>query len=213
MARVLLLVDVQNEYFPGGGLELPAMEEASKNIAVLLNHFRDIAAPVLHLQHMSMSAEPGLFEPYSQGWELHEVTAPRPGEATIPKYYPNGFRQTWLLAALQQRCASELVVAGAMTQACIDHRARCHRLWLSLQRRRRCLRCARTRIRWQVRLGGGRAECLPRRAARICHRGLHRRAHRQWRRLARCLIGLCCSEIEVRFSRRPCEGRGPCLSS
>jgi nicotinamidase-related amidase len=124
MARVLLLVDVQNEYFPGGGLELPAMKEASKNIAVLLNHFRDIGAPVLHLQHMSMSAEPGLFEPYSQGWELHEATAPRPGEATIPKYYPNGFRQTWLLAALQQRCASELVVAGAMTQACIDSTVR-----------------------------------------------------------------------------------------
>jgi|AGTN01.1.fsa_nt_gi Amidases related to nicotinamidase len=123
MGKGLLLVDVQNEYFSNGKLTLPDIEPALHQIGRLLDHFRATGAPVLHLQHVSSDPE-APFAADSSGWELHERVRPEPGEAVIAKYFPNGFRQTWLLAALQQAQVSELVVAGAMTQNCVDSTVR-----------------------------------------------------------------------------------------
>jgi nicotinamidase-related amidase len=124
MTTALLLVDVQNEYFPNGRLPLPGMDAALQRIGRLLDHFRGIGAPVLHLQHTSPSPESPFLEG-SAGWELHERVRPVPGEPVIAKHFPNGFRQSWLLASLQMAKASHLVVAGAMTQTCIDSTVRC----------------------------------------------------------------------------------------
>ncbi|MBC7953683.1 MAG: cysteine hydrolase [Rhodospirillaceae bacterium] len=123
MKKGLLLVDVQNEYVSNGKLALPDIEPALHQIGQLLDHFRAIGAPVLHLQHVSLDPE-APFAADSSGWELHERVRPELGEAVIAKYFPNGFRQTWLLSALQQAQVSELVVAGAMTQICIDSTVR-----------------------------------------------------------------------------------------
>lgn len=123
MKEGLLLVDVQNEYFPNGKLALPDIEPALHQIGQLLDHFRATGAPVLHLQHVSLDPE-APFAANSPGWELHERVRPELGEAVIAKYSPNGFSQSWLLAALQQAQVSELVVAGAMTQHCIDSTVR-----------------------------------------------------------------------------------------
>ena len=40
MARCLLLVDIQNDYFPGGKMELVGIGEAATHARVLLDAFR-----------------------------------------------------------------------------------------------------------------------------------------------------------------------------
>ena len=57
MNSCLILVDLQNDYFPGGKMELVGIEEAAANAQILLNEFRKANAPVIHIRHIS--ARPG----------------------------------------------------------------------------------------------------------------------------------------------------------
>ncbi|WP_196774269.1 cysteine hydrolase family protein [Rhodovulum sp. MB263] len=123
MSKALILVDVQNEYFADGKLPLPDMDEALTHIEALLTCFRSSRLPIFHIQHFGLT-EGGPFSLGSPGAELHDRVKPRlgmqPPEIVIPKYYTNGFRMTWLAAALQGSGVTEVVVAGAMVQNCID---------------------------------------------------------------------------------------------
>ena len=40
MKRGLILVDIQNDYFPGGNMELVGMEQAAQNAGLLLKEWR-----------------------------------------------------------------------------------------------------------------------------------------------------------------------------
>jgi nicotinamidase-related amidase len=51
----LILVDIQNEHFPGGRMELSGIERASANAAVL-SLFRERGWPPFHVQHLSQQA-------------------------------------------------------------------------------------------------------------------------------------------------------------
>ena len=57
MNDCLILVDLQNDYFPGGNMELVGIVEAAANAQILLNAFRKTQSPVVHIQHIS--ARPG----------------------------------------------------------------------------------------------------------------------------------------------------------
>jgi len=46
--------------------------------------------------------------------------APQAGEAVFQKHFPNSFRETPLLEHLRKRDITGLVIAGMMTQMCID---------------------------------------------------------------------------------------------
>jgi len=53
MNDCLILVDLQNDYFPGGLMELVGIEEAAANEAILLAEFRRAKRPVIHVRHVS----------------------------------------------------------------------------------------------------------------------------------------------------------------
>ena len=53
MSIGLVLVDIQNDYFPGGKMELVAMESAAQNAANILKIFRQRQLPVFHIKHVS----------------------------------------------------------------------------------------------------------------------------------------------------------------
>ena len=50
----LILVDIQNDYFPGGRMELVGISEAGQKAAELLAVFRDNNWPTFHVQHLSV---------------------------------------------------------------------------------------------------------------------------------------------------------------
>ena len=55
MKEALLLIDIQNDYFPGGKMELVGMEELVKKAAELLKTFRTSDKPIFFIKHLSKS--------------------------------------------------------------------------------------------------------------------------------------------------------------
>ena len=120
MKRGLILIDIQNDYFPGGNMELVGMEQAAENAGLLLKEWRDRKLPVFHIQHLSKRTGATFFLPNTKGAEIHKSVAPQSGESVIEKYFPNAFRDTDLLKVLKQSDVDEAVICGAMTHMCVD---------------------------------------------------------------------------------------------
>ena len=120
MKPVLVLVGIQNDYFPGGKMELANMEIASTNARSLLDMFRYQGLSVFHVQHTCLQHSAGYFLPGTSGVEIHESVGPLPSEPVIKKNFPNSFRQTELLQQLRSLKASDLIICGAMSHVCID---------------------------------------------------------------------------------------------
>ena len=120
MTQALLLIDIQNDYFPGGAMELAGSPQAGIQAGKLLDAFRRKSLPVIHVQHISTRPGATFFLPDTPGVRIHESVAPLAGETVFQKHFPNSFRETPLLAHLQALGATQLVIAGMMTQMCID---------------------------------------------------------------------------------------------
>jgi nicotinamidase-related amidase len=120
VTTALLLIDIQNDYFPGGTMELVGQERAAAQAARLLQSFRARALPVFHVQHLATRPGATFFVPGTPGAAIHASVAPAAGEAVITKNFPNGFRATGLNDALQGAGIDRLVVAGMMTHMCVD---------------------------------------------------------------------------------------------
>jgi nicotinamidase-related amidase len=116
----LILVDIQNDYFPGGNFELVAVEQAAKNARKLLQQFRGKQSPIFHIQHISKQPQATFFLPNTKGAEIHESVTPQPDEMVIVKHFPNSFRETRLLEYLKSSEVEEVVIGGAMSHMCID---------------------------------------------------------------------------------------------
>ena len=54
MKTALLLVDIQNDYFPNEKMELRNPVEASEYANQLLQHFRTNSEPIFHIQHVAI---------------------------------------------------------------------------------------------------------------------------------------------------------------
>jgi nicotinamidase-related amidase len=120
MTSALVLIDLQNDYFPGGTMELAGAEEAVMQARTLLETFRARALPIFHIQHIAKRAGATFFLPGTKGADIHVAVKPSAGEAVVTKHFPNGFRETTLLESLRGAGASRLVLAGAMTHMCVD---------------------------------------------------------------------------------------------
>jgi len=120
MNPTLLLVDIQNDYFPGGKMELVNMELAAQQAQQLLSYFRNHQWPVVFIQHLAIKPLASFFIPGTLGVEIHDSISPLENETVIIKNFPNSFRNTDLHTHLQALKVSELVICGAMTHMCLD---------------------------------------------------------------------------------------------
>ncbi len=120
MNECLLLVDLQNDYFPGGKMELAAVMDAAANAALLLEMFRSRNLPLVHIQHTSIRPGAGFFLPNTKGVRINDRVAPRQHERIVTKSFPNSFRDTNLLELLKELDAGNLLICGAMSHMCID---------------------------------------------------------------------------------------------
>ena len=105
----LLLIDIQDFYFPGGRLQLENPEVAGMNAGLLLDQFRKSELPVYHIRHN--------FEP---GGNIHHYVKPISGETVISKDQVNAFIDTDLMAVIQADSVEQLVVCGMQTHMCVE---------------------------------------------------------------------------------------------
>jgi nicotinamidase-related amidase len=120
MAEALVLIDLQNDYFPSGTMELVGAEAAVERAAMLLEAFRRKGLPVFHVQHLAKRAGATFFVPGTVGAEIHSAIRPEREERVVIKHFPNSFRETTLLEDLRAVGASKLTFAGMMTHMCVD---------------------------------------------------------------------------------------------
>ena len=120
MKRALVIVDIQNDYFPGGKMELVGMKEAANKAKHVLELCRARNVPIFHIQHLSNGAGATFFLPETDGVEIHGSVAPQGDEYIIQKFFPNSFRDTSLTEQLKRIDVDEVIFCGAMTHMCID---------------------------------------------------------------------------------------------
>ena len=120
MPSALILIDLQNDYFPGGAMELAGITQAGAQARELLAACRQSRLPIFHIQHLALGPGATFFLPKTVGVEIHASVLPGAGEPVIQKQYPNSFRDTGLLAALQTAGVEELIIGGAMSHMCVD---------------------------------------------------------------------------------------------
>jgi nicotinamidase-related amidase len=120
MPTALLIVDLQNDYFPKGKMPLHGIERAADHTAELLSHFRANKLPTFHIQHTWEEKTAPFFVAGSQGAKIHRSISAGPNEPVIVKHFPNAFRETRLLEELQKLGVKRLVICGAMSHMCVD---------------------------------------------------------------------------------------------
>lgn len=116
----LILIDIQNDYFPGGRMEVEGSAEASLKAKELLELFRARRLPIVHIRHVSTRPGATFFLLGTEGADIHLNAAPLPGEPVIVKNFPNSFRDTELLPILREKGIERLLVCGMMTHMCVD---------------------------------------------------------------------------------------------
>lgn len=121
---VLVLIDIQNDYFPNGALVLDGANAAATKANQLLKLFRDKQLPIIHIQHETTKLEMGFMLPSSFGQKLHNSVSPLNNEACFTKHYPNAFWQTELETDLKEKNIENLVIVGMMTHMCVSTTAR-----------------------------------------------------------------------------------------
>ena len=105
----LLLIDIQDFYFPGGRLQLENPEIAGMNAGLVLDQFRANNLPVYHIRHN--------FEP---GGNIHRYVKPQGNETVISKDQVNAFLNTDLLEKLRADSVDQVVICGMQTHMCVE---------------------------------------------------------------------------------------------
>jgi nicotinamidase-related amidase len=118
--RALIIIDLQNDYFPGGKWTLIGIEAAADNVARLLAAARDAGDLVVHIRHEFRSAEAPFFVPGSAGAQIHPKARNIEGEHVVLKHEINSFRETDLKEILDRNGVQEVVICGAMSHMCVD---------------------------------------------------------------------------------------------
>lgn len=116
----LIVVDIQNDYFPGGKWPLVGVEAAADNAAKIIEATRAAGASVIHIRHEFTSEAAPFFTPNSEGAKLHPKVLNQPQEPVVLKHFVNSFRETELKPLLDEQAIEALVVIGAMSHMCID---------------------------------------------------------------------------------------------
>ena len=105
----LLIVDIQNFYFPGDGPGLVNVIPASLNAREILQLFREKKQLVVHVKHKAV-----------KGGEIHKNVEPIAGEKVITKVEVNSFLNTDLLEYLKKNEVTRLVIIGMQTHLCLE---------------------------------------------------------------------------------------------
>lgn len=121
MSTALIIVDIQNDYFSNGKMELVNPDKAAANAAKVLKWYRkNNKDNIFHVQHIASDPALGFFLPDTEGAKINESVLPLENESIITKHFPNSFLKTELESKLKEKGVTKVIVVGMMTHMCID---------------------------------------------------------------------------------------------
>src|SRR3954467_4446175 len=105
----LLIIDVQQSFFAGGRWPLRGNKDFEKNVAALIDLYRDANLPVFFIMH----TDPDLgFRTNDPEFKLMDFLKPRASEPLLVKNTRNSFTSTTLQADLLHRGVRKVVITG-----------------------------------------------------------------------------------------------------
>lgn len=108
-STALILIDIQNFYFPGGAAELVEPEKAAEHAKILLSHFRENKGLIVHVKH-----------DFSPGGEIHQLVKPLNNEKVFTKKEVNAFLNSGLNEYLKQNNIKHITLCGMQTHMCLE---------------------------------------------------------------------------------------------
>ena len=105
----LLLIDIQDFYFPGGKSALVEPVKAADNAAKLLDYFRKEKMLVIHVRHNAET-----------GGKINDIVKSLPDEKIFSKDEVNCFKGTDLSGYLKTNKTDTLVICGMQTHMCVE---------------------------------------------------------------------------------------------
>lgn len=124
LKTALLVIDIQNDYFPGGKYPLVNPLEAAQKAYMILQCFREQGGYHVHIQHVSKKPDAAFFISGDRGTDIHDSVAHFEGEPIVYKHEPNAFLNTNLLELLRGWEIERVVITGMMTHLSVDATAR-----------------------------------------------------------------------------------------
>jgi len=126
MCKALLVIDLQNDYFPGGNFPLWNTEVTLGNTLQAIEAAKAKGIPVIIVKHIADSSRgvAPFFNEGTSGVEVHrDILAATPDAPVVVKSFADSFYQTNLEDVLGSLGVTELLVCGMMTQNCVTHTA------------------------------------------------------------------------------------------
>lgn len=124
--KALIVIDLQNDYFPDGKFPLWNTEEVLCNVESAIARAKRQGIAVILVQHVA-DASKGIapfFNAGTHGVEIHpHILAAAPDATLVTKSFADSFLNTALEQALTELGADELLLCGMMTQNCVTHTA------------------------------------------------------------------------------------------
>lgn len=122
----VIVIDFQNEYFPGGRMVIPDGASALQNTRRLIKAADAKGIRVIHVQHVLPAGAP-LFAEGGKTVQFHPDMQPRAGDSVVQKDNVSVFAGA--SAAVMDRTLKDagidtLIVTGLMTHACVSGAAR-----------------------------------------------------------------------------------------
>lgn len=122
----LLLIDLQNDYFPNGKFPLWNTEVILAETKKVIVKANNVGVPIIFIQHI---ADNGLgtaafFNAGTQGAAIHpQILAAAPNAQVLVKNHADSFYETNLEDVLDELGVDSLWIAGMMTQNCVTFTA------------------------------------------------------------------------------------------
>ncbi|WP_199102799.1 cysteine hydrolase family protein [Aquitalea sp. ASV11] len=124
--RALIVIDLQNDYFPDGKYPLWNSEAVLDNCVAAIERAHALDMPVILVQHVADSSKgiAPFFNAGSEGVAIHpRILAAAPQAPVVVKRAADSFHQTSLQATLDELGIHQLLLCGMMTQNCVTHTA------------------------------------------------------------------------------------------
>lgn len=124
--QALIVIDLQNDYFPDGKFPLWNTESTLANVEAAIANAHAKRIPVVLVRHIA-DAKKGIAPFFNQGTpgvEIHpRILAAAPDAAIVTKAFADSFHHTTLEETLSGLGVEELLICGMMTQNCVTHTA------------------------------------------------------------------------------------------